>query len=556
VHLPAVGERAAQLAWLSPDAHSLAILAVPPSPLTWLIIRRDPGILLLYLRRLSSFSAPSELVPEQLLEPRLLESALALFQRDGNGWIDWRRPSVLPIYLTALAIAHLGRLIAVRTHCCDERLAWTAGMLVPLGWFAAAAIDPSEVGACRSDPMFPADPIATQQACWGLDHAAIARRLALHWQLPEFMRAIVANVDLPLADATAMGADPMLFATIQLAVVLAARAGYSLELLPNVDEGGLRKQLGIKTEDLTQIEDCFAAVDFAEAFEPEWLDPRERADLPATMRSAADRRRAAAAPFLEHLENELDRLHGIVGRLRNNEEERVRSEKLAALAEFAAGASHEINNPLAVISGQSQYLLKSEHPEPQRRALESIVRQTVRIHAILAELMQFARPPRIESERISINQLLISVVDTLRGVAHEFGVALSCVPLDATAWIDGDPRQLRTAIGCLARNAIEAAAIGKGWARVGARVAGSRVEIVVEDNGAGLAPSQCQRMFDPFFSGRVAGRGRGLGLPTAWRLAHEHGGDVCLEPAPGGPTRFVLSLPLADTTVEVKRKSA
>jgi signal transduction histidine kinase len=53
-------------------------------------------------------------------------------------------------------------------------------------------------------------------------------------------------------------------------------------------------------------------------------------------------------------------------------------------------------------------------------------------------------------------------------------------------------------------------------------------------------------MFDPFFSGRSAGRGRGLGLPTAWRLAREHGGDVRHVPHPDGPTRFVLALPVAD----------
>jgi signal transduction histidine kinase len=50
-------------------------------------------------------------------------------------------------------------------------------------------------------------------------------------------------------------------------------------------------------------------------------------------------------------------------------------------------------------------------------------------------------------------------------------------------------------------------------------------------------------MFDPFYSGRPAGRGRGLGLPTAWRLARENGGDVVFDEQCSGPTRFILSLP-------------
>jgi signal transduction histidine kinase len=69
------------------------------------------------------------------------------------------------------------------------------------------------------------------------------------------------------------------------------------------------------------------------------------------------------------------------------------------------------------------------------------------------------------------------------------------------------------------------------------------VDLVVEDNGTGPAPVQREHLFDPFYSGRHAGRGRGLGLPTAWRLAREHGGDVRFECRAGGPTRFVLSLP-------------
>jgi signal transduction histidine kinase len=68
--------------------------------------------------------------------------------------------------------------------------------------------------------------------------------------------------------------------------------------------------------------------------------------------------------------------------------------------------------------------------------------------------------------------------------------------------------------------------------------------VFVEDSGPGPAPEQRPHLFDPFYSGRSAGRGRGLGLPLAWRLARQQGGDVSLEPArPGQPTRFVLSLP-------------
>ncbi len=66
----------------------------------------------------------------------------------------------------------------------------------------------------------------------------------------------------------------------------------------------------------------------------------------------------------------------------------------------------------------------------------------------------------------------------------------------------------------------------------------------MEDGGPGPDPAQRPALFDPFYSGRSAGRGRGLGLPIAWRLARQQGGDVRLDAAPpAGPTRFILTLP-------------
>ena len=111
--------------------------------------------------------------------------------------------------------------------------------------------------------------------------------------------------------------------------------------------------------------------------------------------------------------------------------------------------------------------------------------------------------------------------------------------------VDGD--QVRTALGCLLRNAIEAAS-ADGWARLVLAEPGpaEHIEVFVEDSGPGPTAEQRPHLFDPFYSGRSAGRGRGLGLPVAWRLARQQGGDLRLEPSrPNAPTRFVLALPRA-----------
>src|SRR5205823_6449116 len=110
------------------------------------------------------------------------------------------------------------------------------------------------------------------------------------------------------------------------------------------------------------------------------------------------------------------------------------------------------------------------------------------------------------------------------------------------------PAQVKIALTCLVRNAVEAAP-AEGWAAVRVEVVDEHtLELVVEDNGGGPSGADLEHLFDPFYSGRKAGRGRGLGLPTAWRLARQHSGDVYFAGSDTGATRFVLRWPRAAWT--------
>jgi two-component system NtrC family sensor kinase len=222
---------------------------------------------------------------------------------------------------------------------------------------------------------------------------------------------------------------------------------------------------------------------------------------------------------------------------------RLRDGRLIALAEFAAGAGHEINNPLAVISGQAQYLLghqadwfPGDAEGEARKALKVIIAQTRRIHGLLRDLMQFARPLPPRPAWTDLPTLLGEVAASLGELAGQRRVRVEVV---------ARAEQVRVALNCLLRNAVEAAP-AEGWARLRlVEPAGAdRVEVAVEDSGPGPDLGQRESLFDPFYSGRPAGRGKGLGLPIAWRLAGEQGGDVRLDVTrPPEPTRFVLTLP-------------
>jgi signal transduction histidine kinase len=230
-------------------------------------------------------------------------------------------------------------------------------------------------------------------------------------------------------------------------------------------------------------------------------------------------------------------------------DERLERAKLDALKELAYGASHEINNPLANISARAQTLLRDEGDPDRRRALEAIHHQALRAHEMISDLMLFARPPRLQIGSVDVGQIVQQVVGELANECRRREIELSASITDSLPPIQADGIQLSVALKALCTNAVEA--IGKGGqvqinvslASEGDCPGGVRVE--VRDNGPGMAPAVLPHIFEPFFSGREAGRGLGFGLSKAWRIVTEHGGRLWAEtPAEGGET-FILELPIA-----------
>jgi signal transduction histidine kinase len=217
---------------------------------------------------------------------------------------------------------------------------------------------------------------------------------------------------------------------------------------------------------------------------------------------------------------------------------RLEREKLESIKELAYGASHEINNPLANIAARAQTLLEEE-PNPERqRKLAAIHRQAMRAHEMIADLMLFARPPKLNLSDCDVRQIATQVVDELHELAEEQGTTLSCSLTEEPISMRGDSTQLGVALHAVVTNSLEAVAEG-GTVIVEVRRTDSApptlVEIAVRDNGPGISDEVRLHMFDPFFSGREAGRGLGFGLSKCWRIVTDHGGYVVVrQPATGG----------------------
>jgi signal transduction histidine kinase len=233
--------------------------------------------------------------------------------------------------------------------------------------------------------------------------------------------------------------------------------------------------------------------------------------------------------------------------LENRFQEALEAEKLAAMAELAAGAGHEINNPLAIIGGRAQLLLRDETDPERRRELALIHTQVMRAHEMIADLRLFARPPALEFESLDLTALIDAIVADFAPAMAERSIAICRQGPDEPIEIEADAAQLSVAIRALCRNAQEA--IGHhGHVEIAVERRGAEVEITVSDNGPGISREDRRHIFDPFFSARQAGRGLGLGLSKCWRIVTAHGGRITVESEPGHGARFTITLPICRGT--------
>lgn len=232
-------------------------------------------------------------------------------------------------------------------------------------------------------------------------------------------------------------------------------------------------------------------------------------------------------------------------RLRITQKKLLRTQSLSMIAEMAAGAAHEMNNPLSVISGRAQLALNETDEPNQQKGLEIIIEQTKKATQIVTDLMNFAKP---ETPKPAIYPL-IEIIESLCQCWREgckigqepFSISLA----DRSLTVYADPHQLNEMIGAVLTNAMEAIDPISGHVKINSpsHLSDETIRIVIEDNGVGMNPHVLEHAIDPFFSSRPAGRGRGLGLSRAYRLAEINGGRLWLESTINVGSTVTIELP-------------
>jgi two-component system, NtrC family, sensor kinase len=234
----------------------------------------------------------------------------------------------------------------------------------------------------------------------------------------------------------------------------------------------------------------------------------------------------------------------------------LHSDRLASLGQLAASVAHEINNPLSGVLNLSMLMermmkegkVPPGREEEMRKYLARISTETARVGRIVSDLLAFSRrskPQRIDAD---LNRLVRSTVSL---VGHKLKLSETEAETDLAPGLPPvacDPSQIQQVILNLVMNAAEAThAKGQGKVRVTTRTAagGKAVELIVEDNGEGIAPENLRKIFDPFFTTKPEGKGVGLGLAVIYGIVQSHEGEIDVKSTLGQGTTFTVTLPVA-----------
>jgi signal transduction histidine kinase len=252
---------------------------------------------------------------------------------------------------------------------------------------------------------------------------------------------------------------------------------------------------------------------------------------------SADREIVSIVNAINHLLRELD----------IRQKHLLRSEKLTSLGTMLSGVAHELNNPLSNIWTTCQLLLEElgeTDIEAQRELLLRIDQQGERARNIVRTLLDFARDSGFRKEVVVLATLVEQSLVFLKGEVPTTAAIVTEIPGDIA--LTADRQRLQQALLNLLKNAVDAIGAAGEVRLVARRVPeDSGVEIIVSDNGAGIAPAILPRIFDPFFTTKDVGKGMGLGLFVVHQIVEEHDGSISVSSQSGTGTVFRILLPVS-----------
>lgn len=240
--------------------------------------------------------------------------------------------------------------------------------------------------------------------------------------------------------------------------------------------------------------------------------------------------------------------------LKKAHKEMLRAEKMASVGRLSSGIAHEIGNPIGIVLGYLDLLRQKDLAENERADyIERAQDEIGRINNIIRELLDFSRPAQDVKEEISVHAIIEEITAMLRQQPMMKDISLIC-DLDAGGHVvKADPQRLRQVFLNLLINASDAIGQETGLSAgniliesqdIQANTDGvNQLQIVVADDGPGIAEEELDNIFDPFYTTKEPGKGTGLGLSVCFMIMAEAGGALRAEAAAERGTRFILTFP-------------
>jgi len=219
-----------------------------------------------------------------------------------------------------------------------------------------------------------------------------------------------------------------------------------------------------------------------------------------------------------------------------------RADRLATIGELAAGAAHEIRNPLTAIRSSLQYLEAKQTDATTKQLLSSALLETARINEIVSALLAFSRPTEIVRERHDLLPTLDESLELVSFQARTQNVAVRRLFPEGSLSVLGDKSQLKQLFLNLFLNAIQAMPAGGTLTVEALRKDGPKAVVTVADTGEGIPEENLDRVFDPFYTTKKSGTG--LGLSICYNIVKSHGGEIEVKSRVGQGATILVSLPL------------
>jgi two-component system NtrC family sensor kinase len=230
-------------------------------------------------------------------------------------------------------------------------------------------------------------------------------------------------------------------------------------------------------------------------------------------------------------------------RLRSAQAEMIHREKLAAMGRLVAQLSHEINNPLYNIQNCLEALERRGDPnDPNREFLTLAQEELSRMAGLTRRLLDQSRPQSDASSLLNLNSLVTRVLTLAAPEIKGRGIEISAELAPDLPPVVAHPEGIQQVLANLVANASDAMP-GGGRLRVATRADGDAVEVVVEDNGAGIHETDLPHIFEAFYTTKPGVTGTGLGLFVSEGIIRGHRGRIDVESTRGGGSRFTVRLP-------------